>query len=43
MRVPSGDQRGDVCEPAPLTSGHCLPVATSISQIDGRDLSVITS
>src|SRR6202035_4676650 len=31
-RLPSGDQRGEKCDPDPLATGVCVPVSMSMSQ-----------
>ncbi len=42
-RLPSGDQRGEEWEPAPVISGVCSPLVTSTSQIDRCSRSVMMS
>jgi hypothetical protein len=42
-RSPLGDQRGELCEPLPVTSGVWVPVSVSISQIELRPRSVMMS
>jgi hypothetical protein len=38
-----GDQRGEECEPLPVTTGVCAPVSVSINQIAPRPRSFMMS
>src|SRR6266481_9024058 len=42
-RFPSGDQRGEKCDPDPLTIGVCVRLSTSTSQMDCRERSDMMS